>query len=52
MTAVAQLDAEQLQQFLAQAEQMMATVLEENLDLAKAMLAAIEARIEAIGAGR
>ena len=52
MAAVVQLDAEQLQQFLAQAEQMMATALEENRDLAKAMLAVIEARIEAIGVGR
>ena len=52
MAAVAQLDAEQLQQFLAQAEQMMAGAPEENRDLAQAMLAIIEARIAAIGAGR
>ena len=52
MATVAQLDAEQLQQFLAQAEQMMARAPEENRDLAQAMLAIIEARIEAVGAGR
>ena len=52
MAAVAQLDADQLQQFLAQAEQMMAGAPEENRDLAQAMLAIIEARIAAIGAGR
>ncbi len=52
MAVVAQLDAEQLQQFLAQAEQMMAEAPEENRDLAQALLAIIEARIEAIGGGR
>jgi predicted Zn-dependent peptidase len=52
MATVAQLDIEQLQQFLAQAEPMIATALEENRDLAKAMLAVIEARIGTIGAGR
>ena len=52
MAAVAQLDADQLQQFLAQAEQMMAGAPEENRDLAQAMLAIIEGRIAAIGAGR
>ena len=52
MAVVAQLDAEQLQQFRAQAEQMMATAPEENQDLAQALLAIIEARIEAIGGGR
>ena len=52
MAVVAQLDAEQLQQCLAQSEQMMAEAPEENRDLAQTLLAIIEARIEAIGGGR
>ena len=49
---VAQLDAEQLQQFLAQAEQMVGAAPEENRDLAQAMLAIIHERINALGGGR
>ena len=49
---VAQLDAEQLQQFLAQAEQMVGGAPEENRDLAQAMVAIIQERIDALGGDR
>ena len=52
MAMVAQLDGEQLQQFLAQVEQMMAEAPDENRDLGEALLAIVQARIEAIGGGR
>ena len=52
MAMVAQLDAEQLQQLLAQVEQMMAQAPKENRDLAEALLAIIETWIEAIGGRR
>ena len=52
MAAVEQLDAEQLQRFLAQAEQMMAEAPEENRDLAEALFAIIGARIKTMGDGR
>ena len=52
MAVVAQLDAEQFQQYLAQAEQMVAQAPEENRDLAQAVLAIIEERLEALGGGR
>ena len=52
MAVVAQLDAEQLQQFLAQAEQMVAQAPEENRDMAEAVLAIVNDRIAALGGGR
>ena len=52
MAMVAQLDAEQLQQFLAQVEEMMAAVPEENRDLAEELLAIVEGQIKATGGGR
>ena len=52
MAVVAQLDAEQLQQFLAQAEEMVAQVPEENRDLAEAVVAIVQERLDGIGGGR
>jgi predicted Zn-dependent peptidase len=52
MTMVSGLDEEQLRQFQAQAEQMLAQVPEENQDMAEALLQVIEDRLEALGGGQ
>ena len=52
MAAIAQLDVEQLQQFLIQATQMVAEVPVENKDLAEAVLAIIQERLDALGDAR
>ncbi len=52
MAAVAQLDAEQLQQFLIQSTQMVAEVPVENKDLAEAMMTIIQERLDALGEER
>ena len=52
MAVVAELDAEQLQQFLAQAEEMVAQAPEDNRDLAEALVAIVQERLDSIGAGR
>jgi predicted Zn-dependent peptidase len=52
MAAVAQLDAEQLQQFLIQSTQMVADVPVENKDLAEAMMTIIQERLDALGEER
>jgi len=52
MAAVAQLDAEQLQQFLIQATQMVAEVPVENKDLAEAVMTIIQERLDALGEER
>ena len=52
MAAIAQLDVEQLQQFLIQATQMVAEVPVENKDLAEAVLVIIQERLDALGDGR
>ena len=52
MTMVSEFDEEQLRQFQAQAEQMLAQVPAENEDMAEALLQVIEDRLEALGGGR
>lgn len=52
MAVVAQLDGEQLQQFLAQTEEMVAQAPEENRDLAEALVAIVQERLDSIGGGR
>ena len=52
MTMVVELDEDQLRQFLAQAEQMVANVLAENQDMAQALLQVIEERLESFGGAR
>ena len=52
MAAIAQFDVEQLQQFLIQATQMVAEVPVENKDLAEAVLAIIQERLDALGDAR
>ena len=52
MTMVSEFDEEQLQQFQAQAEQMLAQVPAENQDMAEAILRVLEDRLEALGGGR
>ena len=52
MAVVAQLDAEQLQQFLIQATQMVMEVPVENKDLAEAVMTIIQESFDALGEGR
>ena len=47
-----QMPAEQLEQFLAQAEQMVGQVPPENRDMAEALVALVRQRIEEMGGGR
>ena len=51
-TMIAQLDADNLTQFLAQAEQMVAQAPAENRDMAEVVVTLVQERLEEIGGGR
>ena len=52
MTMVSELDEEQLRQFQAQTEQMLADVPAESEDMARALVHVIEDQLESLGGGR
>ena len=51
-TMIAQMDADRLNQFLAQADQMLAQAPPESQDMAKAMVEIVRRRLEELGGGR